>query len=256
MKLKSLLIAIAVLGILWCVASNAQIQPAGTNSAPVVSAASSGTIDDIAKVLGDFGIHVTAAGIVPALTCIFLIARLLLKYTGLGKTPFGSFLAHLALNIPNKVPVILFAVMLSFFAVGCAGNKPNLNSPPPAHIVHVNANVKQLGIANNTSTGDETLGYQAGMADVATIPCQLVVGTGTNSAGGITNTLKFVTPNVAISYEVNGSSSVFGHAGSTYTFATGDEAVKTLLGGSHYPVNYPTNFWPPVVVITTNAPAK
>ena len=60
------------------------------------------------------------------------------------------------------------------------------------------------------------------------------------------------------SYEIAGKSGIFGSGGSTYTVAVGSNAVQTMLGAMHYPVNeqfYSTNniVLAPTLPTTANA---
>ena len=48
------------------------------------------------------------------------------------------------------------------------------------------------------------------------------------------------TPTIVSSYELNGSSPVFGRARMTTTFAVGVAGADTLLGGNHEPINIGT----------------
>jgi hypothetical protein len=59
------------------------------------------TINDIAKVLSDFGFHVTASGVVQTIAAIFLLARLLRKGVpdSWQNNVVGTFLKHAALEV-------------------------------------------------------------------------------------------------------------------------------------------------------------
>lgn len=151
-----------------------------------------------------------------------------------------------ASSIPVKSTVTL---ALGFALIGLAGcaQAINPNSPAPAHVVNVQGNVKQIGLGTAPQTGNATLGYQAAMANVTTVPCQIITAT---NAGGTNSIQKYITPNVALSYEINGGTGLFSgaKAASTFTLAIGDEAVRTLLGGNHLPINSGTNITYPVPV--------
>ena len=124
-------------------------------------------------------------------------------------------------------------------ATGCASTA-NLKTPPPSHIVQTLGSVKQVGIGAN-QTGTATLGYQAGMVDVLTVPVQIVTNTNGEQ--------HFVSPQVVISYEIKGNASSFGSAASTLTIGIGDTGVQTWTGGQHLPINNVTNLpTPPAIV--------
>ncbi|MDE1868026.1 MAG: hypothetical protein KGI08_10000 [Thaumarchaeota archaeon] len=66
------------------------------------------TMQDIAKVLTDFGFHITASGIVQTVAAIFILARLLRKAVpdNWQNGPIGTVLKHSALEVNPDQPKV------------------------------------------------------------------------------------------------------------------------------------------------------
>ena len=95
-------------------------------------------------------------------------------------------------------------------------------------VVHGAGSFTKLGVGENMATGLYELGIMHGQTTFTIVPILFT----TNSAGACV-----VVPDVADSYETTGANSIFGRGGITSTFATGTNAVGSLLGGEHLPVN-------------------
>ena len=106
------------------------------------------------------------------------------------------------------------------------------SSRPVTSVFAVGGVATKIGIVQDPATGQYSLGAQRGQAVFARIP----IVYSTNDVGGITA----VVPDTIISYEVNAHSGIWGNAQSTWTLATGTNAVQTLLGGQHLPINTAT----------------
>jgi len=114
------------------------------------------------------------------------------------------------------------ALILAVGIAGCA------TKPPANHVVKAVGTVTKFGLQENIGTGAYELGMLRGQIEVLTVP-----------AVYDSNTHQWYVPDVASSYEVQGRNGLFGSAGLTSTFATGSNAVNTLVGGAHYPINQP-----------------
>ena len=126
---------------------------------------------------------------------------------------------------------------------GCAGQSL-LQHPVTTHVVQISGKVINAGVVEDPVTGQNSLGYKTGWLTVTTIP--LTVYSDTNGAA------HYAVPPVCLSFEVAGKGILFGSAGSTYTLATGDSAVNSMLGGNHLPVN--NGFYGPNNMMTYAAP--
>jgi hypothetical protein len=118
---------------------------------------------------------------------------------------------------------------------GCAAT-PLATKPVTTHVVHIAGSGKKLGIVQDPVTGQYSLGYQSIFVGVTTVPITTAMDT-----NGVVH---FIEPDAVASYEIAGKNGIFGSAGSTYTVAVGENAVQTILGGQHSPVNagfYGTN---------------
>ena len=93
-------------------------------------------------------------------------------------------------------------------------------------------------------TAQYSLGYQSIMVGVMTVP----VSTAMDTNGSV----RFIVPDAVASYEIAGKAGFFGGAGSTYTVAVGPNAVGTLLGGQHPPINGP--IWTNLNINVTSLP--
>lgn len=124
--------------------------------------------------------------------------------------------------VPIKQIVPCLALLSLVLSPGC------ITAPgkPAGHIVAGTAGGKKLGITYNAITGLPELGVQSVDGEFAIIPLLLN-----------TNTGNYYTPDFVMSREIMAKAGMFGTAAGTYTFATGSNAVQTLLGGMHYPVN-------------------
>lgn len=126
---------------------------------------------------------------------------------------------------PNQIlPLILLGLCLALSATGCASNDHN------RRVVHGAGSFTKLGVGENMATGLYELGIMHGQTTFTIVPILFA----TNAVTGLTYV---VVPDVADSYETTGANSIFGRGGITSTFATGTNAVGSLLGGAHYPVN-------------------
>lgn len=154
----------------------------------------------------------------------------------------------------TKLNRIIGAALMAAVTLLTGCQATNLATHPvTTHVVHIAGSGKKLGIVQDPVTGQYSLGYQAIFIGVTTVP--ITTAQDTNGA------VHFIEPDAVASYEIAGKNGIFGSAGSTYTVAVGQNAVQTLLGGQHIPVNgqfYGTNNILPQVVIptvTTPAPA-
>lgn len=112
---------------------------------------------------------------------------------------------------------------------GCASNT-NLKTP---HVFQASGKGIKLGIVQDPVTGQYSLGYQSIFAGAMVVPINVSVNT-----NGEVNA---IVPDAVMSYELSGKPTFFGSGGSTVTFAVGPNAVGTLLGGQHPPINSP--YW-------------
>jgi len=129
----------------------------------------------------------------------------------------------------NKIALALLTAAAFVFA-GCASN-PNSNKIP--HAYQAAGKVIAFGVVQDPVTGQYSLGYRSGFLGGSVVPIFAVA----TSNGGTA----IVMPDTVMSYEVGGKGGFFGSAASTVTFATGANAVQTMLGGMHIPINAP--YW-------------
>jgi hypothetical protein len=104
-----------------------------------------------------------------------------------------------------------------------------LVNSPNRRIVHTAGSITSVGVGENASTGLYELVIKHGQQTTTIVP----VVFSTNANGTVTVTV----PEVVDSYETTGANSIFGRGGITATFSSGSNAVTTLLGGAHLPVN-------------------
>jgi len=126
---------------------------------------------------------------------------------------------------------------------GCAVT-PLASKPVTTHVVHVAGSGKKLGIVQDPVTGQYSLGYQSIFVGITTVPI--------TTAQDTNGTIHFIEPDAVASYEVSAKPGWFGSAGSTYTVAVGQNAVQTLLGGQHPPVN--AQYWTNANINVTTLP--
>lgn len=98
-----------------------------------------------------------------------------------------------------------------------------------AHVYHISGDGTSLGVTQNPTTQ----AYELGLKRIHTTLTIIPIVYQTNALGNITA----VIPDTVVSDEINARSGVFGGAGGTITIATGTNAVQTLLGGMHVPIN-------------------
>jgi hypothetical protein len=145
-------------------------------------------------------------------------------------------------NIIRSLSFAAFAAV-GIFAAGCA-SQTLIQHPVTTHVVQISGKVINAGIVEDPVTGQNSVGYKTGWLTVTTIP--LTVYSDTNGVA------HYAVPPVCLSFEVAGKGILFGSAGSTYTLATGDSAVNSMLGGAHLPVN--NGFYGPNNMMTYAAP--
>jgi hypothetical protein len=137
-------------------------------------------------------------------------------------------------NHMKKLFSVLTIAALSLAVIvlgtGCASN---LNSTT-THVFQASGKGIKFGIVQDPVTGQYSLGYQSIFAGAMIVPIMAVQGT---NGGPVTIT----TPDAVMSYELGGKGTFFGSGNSTVTFAVGPNAVASLLGGMHYPINTP--YW-------------
>lgn len=127
------------------------------------------------------------------------------------------------------------AAISALLMTGCQATSLAKN-PVTTHVVHIAGSGKKLGVVQDPVTGQYSLGYQSIFVGITTVPITTAMDT-----NGVVH---FIEPDAVASYEISGKNGIFGSAGSTYTVAVGQNAVQTLLGGQHLPVNggfYGTN---------------
>ena len=78
--------------------------------AQIVTNVPTGTVQDIAKVLGDFGIHITATEVGQFIVSVFVIARILRKAVpdSWQNGAIGTALKHCALEVIPGAPRAVF----------------------------------------------------------------------------------------------------------------------------------------------------
>ena len=154
-------------------------------------------------------------------------------------------------KIASSLILGLFAIAAVFMS-GCAAT-PLATKPVSTHVVHIAGSGKKLGLVQDPVTGQYSLGYQSIFVGVTTVPITTAMDTN--------GTIHFIEPDAVASYEIAGKGGYFGSAGSTYTVAVGPNAVQTLLGGQHVPIN--GTYWTnqaanatlPLTTVTTPNPA-
>jgi hypothetical protein len=128
----------------------------------------------------------------------------------------------------QNATVLTVLNVIAALAAGCAAT-PLATKPVTSHVVHIAGSGKKLGLVQDPVTGQYSLGYQSLFIGVTTVPITTAMDTN--------GTLRFIEPDAVASYEVAGKGGYFGAAGSTYTVAVGPNAVQTLIGGQHLPIN-------------------
>lgn len=128
-----------------------------------------------------------------------------------------------ALSPKLTPPVILAFLLPALLLAGCAIPKDI------AHVYTISGDGTSVGITQNPATQAYELGLKRVHTHLSIIPIVFQ----TNSLGVIS----CVIPDVVVSDEINGRNSIFGGAGGTITVATGTNAVQTILGGGHVPIN-------------------
>jgi hypothetical protein len=136
-----------------------------------------------------------------------------------GKVPPAALPPKLA----GQVVSLILACLIPVFLVGCALPKD------VAHVYHLSGDGTSLGITQNPATQ----AYELGLKRVHTTMTIVPVIWSTNNVGG----LVAIVPDSVISDEINGRSTIFGGAGGTITVAVGSNAVQSILGGGHQPIN-------------------
>jgi len=129
----------------------------------------------------------------------------------------------------NKIQFVILELVVLIIA-GCATN-PNTTKVP--HAYQAAGKVIAFGVVQDPVTGQYSLGYRSGFLGGSVVPIFSVLGTN--------GEISIVMPDTVMSYEVGGKGGFFGSAASTVTFATGANAVATLIGGMHIPINAP--YW-------------
>jgi hypothetical protein len=123
------------------------------------------------------------------------------------------------------------AALTLTLATGCASD-PNKHT---ARVIGGAGKVLKAGIGENPITGLYELQLADGDAAAMVVP--LIYRADTNSPSGLT----VIVPDAVLSAEYGGKATFFGSGSSTYTIAVGPNAVNTLLGGMHVPINSP--YW-------------
>lgn len=123
------------------------------------------------------------------------------------------------------MPVLVACACVAATALTGCKSTPDTTS----HIWQIGGTGTKAGIVQDPITGMYSVGLQRVQIVNTIIPCRVI----TNSAGE----QKFITPDVNASYEVSGHNAIFGNVGLTETLATGTNAVATILGGNHQPIN-------------------
>lgn len=133
-----------------------------------------------------------------------------------------------ALSPKAKAAVSLFLCLLipEFLLTGCGGILPK----DVAHVMNFTEDGTKVHIGQNAVTQMPELSVGREQADVTVIPIVFQ----TNAVSG---QISAVVPDVVMSYEFNGRNATFGGMSGTITVATGTNAVATILGGGHVPIN-------------------
>ncbi len=119
--------------------------------------------------------------------------------------------------------IALLVLPVAMFT-GCGGLPKDV-----AHVYTISGDGTSMGITQNPATQLYELGLKRIHTHLTIVPIVFQ----TNAAGTITA----VIPDTVVSDEINGRNSIFGGAGGTITVATGTNAVQTMLGGGHVPIN-------------------
>ena len=125
---------------------------------------------------------------------------------------------------------VTLAAVAATLVAGCASG---LNTKT-AHVFQAGGKGIKCGVVQDPVTGQYSLGYQSLYLGTMMVPIFAVEST---NGGPVIVT----TPDAVMSYEVGGKGTFFGSGSSTCTFAVGSNAVQTLLGGQHVPINSP--YW-------------
>lgn len=124
---------------------------------------------------------------------------------------------------PKAAGAVALIILLGLFATGC--KLPN----DVAHVYTISADGTSLGVTQNPATQAYELGLKRVHTHVSIIPIMWQ-----STSNGL---MVAVIPDTVVSDEINARSGIFGGAGGTITVATGTNAVATLLGGGHVPIN-------------------
>ena len=116
-------------------------------------------------------------------------------------------------------------VLATVILTGCASN----TAMTKTHVYQASGKGIKFGIVQDPVTGQYSLGYQSIFAGAMIVPIDVAVATN--------GTVSAVVPDAVMSYEIGGKGTFFGSGDSTVTFAVGPNAVNTLLGGQHIPIN-------------------
>ena len=149
--------------------------------------------------------------------------------------PKSNKMKHLHKKLNSKFTTATTASITAACALaaalltGCASNT-NLKTP---HVYQASGKGIKFGVVQDPVTGQYSFGFQSLYAGGMIVPINVSVNT-----NGQVNA---IVPDAVMSYEIGGKGTFFGSADSTVTFAVGPNAVQTLLGGQHIPVNSP--YW-------------
>jgi hypothetical protein len=113
-------------------------------------------------------------------------------------------------------------------ALGCSTD-PNKKT---VRVFQAAGSGRKVGLVQDPVTGQYSLGYQSVILAGMIVPITI-----TTTSNGVVATC----PDAVMSYEVGAKPYFFGSAECTITCATGANAVQTLLGGQHVPINEP--YW-------------
>ena len=133
-------------------------------------------------------------------------------------------------NMITSIGVALVAAVTIALGTGCA----NQLNGRTAHVFQASGKGIKFGIVQDPVTGQYSFGYQSIFAGAMVVPIMAVQDTN----GG---PVQITTPDAVMSYELGGKGTFFGSGDSTVTFAVGPNAVQTILGGQHPPINSP--YW-------------
>jgi hypothetical protein len=109
---------------------------------------------------------------------------------------------------------------------GCGGLFPK----DVAHAVNFTEDGTKIRVGQDPVSQMPQLIFGREQANITVIPIIFQ----TNAANG---QISAVVPETVESYEFNGRNTTFGGIAGTITFATGSNAVQTVLGGGHAPIN-------------------